>query len=97
MIDIYCKSTYRDKLGFECIPVADLGFQIGEVGAPTLRGERAPTHNFAKFCPKKCMKLKESGRLTGADPGFGQEGGAQLLRTKVADVLKQSCVRGASH
>ena len=27
---------------------------------------------------------------TGADPGFGQ-GGAQVLRPKVADVAKQSC------
>ena len=34
--------------------------------------------------------LADPGR-TGADPGFGQ-GGAQLLRPKVADVVKQSSV-----
>ena len=31
----------------------------------------------------------------GADPGFGQ-GGAQLLRPKVADIAKRSCVSEAS-
>ena len=33
---------------------------------------------------------------SGADPGFGQ-GGAQLLRPKVADIAKQSCVSEASN
>ena len=28
--------------------------------------------------------------MTGADPGFGQGGGPQLLRPKVADVVKRS-------
>ena len=34
---------------------------------------------------------------TGADPGFGQGGGAQLLRPKVADVMKWSHVSEASN
>ena len=33
----------------------------------------------------------------GADPGFGQVGGPQVLRPKVADVAKQSCVSEASN
>ena len=33
----------------------------------------------------------------GADPGFGQGGGPQLLRPKVADVAKWSCVSEASN
>ena len=35
-------------------------------------------------------------RKSGADPGFGQ-GGGQLLRPKVADVAKRSCVSKASN
>ena len=37
-----------------------------EVGAPNLQG--APTHDFAKFPPKNCMKLNE----------FGPRGGERL-------------------
>ena len=33
----------------------------------------------------------------GADPGFGQGGGAQVLRPKVADVAKRSCASEASN
>ena len=33
----------------------------------------------------------------GADPGFGQGGGPQVLRPKVADVAKRSCVSEASN
>ena len=33
---------------------------------------------------------------TGADPGFGQ-GGAQVLRPKVADVVNQSCASKMSN
>ena len=32
----------------------------------------------------------------GADPGFGQGGGPQLLRPKVADIAKRSCASEAS-
>ena len=34
--------------------------------------------------------------MAGADPGFGQ-GGLQVLRPKVANVAKQSCVSEASN
>ena len=34
--------------------------------------------------------------ISGADPGFGQGGGPQLLRPKVADVVKWSCASEAS-
>ena len=35
--------------------------------------------------------------LPGADPGFGQGGGAQLLRPKIADVAKRSRASEASN
>ena len=34
---------------------------------------------------------------SGADPGFGQGGGPQLLRPKVGDIAKRSCVSKASN
>ena len=36
-------------------------------------------------------------KWTGADPGFGQGGGAQVLRPKFADVAKQSHTSQASN
>ena len=35
--------------------------------------------------------------FSGADPGFGQGGGPQVLRPKVADVAKRSCTSKASN
>ena len=43
-------------------PGAHLGFLVG--WAPTLQG--APTHHFAKFCKKNCMKLRETLAVGGA-------------------------------
>ena len=40
--------------------------------------------------------LKNSQYSPGADPGFGQ-GGPKLLRPKVADVVKWSCVSKVSN
>ena len=50
-----------------------------------------PVRTLAVFCTNLlCLK-------SGADPGFGQGGGAQVLRPKVADKAKRSRMSEASN
>ena len=48
-----------------------------------------------KIGPSICLQISYL-QMSGADPGFGQEG-PQALRPKVADVAKQSHVSEASN
>ena len=43
------------------------------------------------------VEPRQEPRLTGVDPGFGQGGGAQVLRPKVADEAKRSRASEASN